>query len=372
MSVYLDHAATSPMRPAAVEAMTRHLSVVGNPSALHVAGQRARRILEEAREQLAAVVGADPSEVVFTSGGSEADSIALIGGMAARTDQSRLRCLVSAVEHPAVLGMANRGAVVLPVDKRGVLDVEVASAAIGADVGVISVMDVNNETGIRQPIDAVRAVAHEDGVWFHTDAVQSLGHLPVDFHASDVDMMSLSAHKVGGPVGIGALLVRRSVTPSMVGLGGGQERAIRSGTAMVALAASFAAAAAAATESLTEEAARLSGFQSRISKVCRELGGAVNTDLADHAHHITNVTFHRIRADDLLFLLDRRGVFASVGSACRAGVHQPSEVLLAMGRTPEEAAATLRFSTGHSTTNEDIDELVDVLPGAVSSANAAF
>ncbi len=372
MSTYLDHAATSPMRPEAVEALTRHMSLVGNPSALHVAGQRARRVLEEAREEFASVVGAAPSEVVFTSGGSEADSIALIGGMAARATRGRVRCLVSAIEHPAVLGMTDRGAEVLPVRRSGVVDMDAASGAISADVGVVSVMSVNNETGICQPVEEVRALAHDHGVWVHTDAVQSLGHLPVDFRASGVDMMSLSAHKAGGPVGIGALLVRRSVTPFMIGLGGGQERGIRSGTATVALAASFAAAAVAATESLTGEADRLSGLQSRIMDACRELGGVVNTELANHAPHITNVTFDGIRADDLLFLLDQRGVFASVGSACRAGVHQPSEVLLAMGRTSEEAAATLRFSTGHSSTDADIDELVEVLPDALGRARAAF
>ncbi len=372
MSAYLDHAATSPMRPEAIEALGAHLSLVGNPSALHVAGQRARRVLEEAREELASVVGAAPGEVVFTSGGSEADSIALIGGTSARAGEGRGRCLVSAIEHPAVLGMAGRGAEVLPVRAEGVVDVERALQMIDHRTAVVSVMTVNNETGICQPLEGVRAAAHEMGAWFHTDAVQSLGHLSVDFRASEVDMMSLSAHKAGGPVGIGALLVRRSVTPSMTGLGGGQERAIRSGTATVALAASFAAAAVAATQSLAEESDRLSGLQSRIMAACRELGAVVNTDLAEHAPHITNATFSGMRADDLLFLLDQQGVFASVGSACRAGVHQPSEVLLAMGRTPEEAAATVRFSTGHSTTDADIERLEQVLPEAVARARTAF
>lgn len=372
MSVYLDHAATSPMRTEAVEALSRHMAIVGNPSALHVAGQRARRVLEEAREQLASVVGASPSEVVFTSGGSEADSIALIGAMAARTPEGRVRCLVSAIEHPAVLGMTGRGAEVLPVSSLGVVDVDAVAGIIGPDVGVVSVMAVNNETGIRQPLEQIRAVAGEHDVWVHSDAVQSLGHIPLDFRASGMDMMSLSAHKAGGPVGIGALLVRRSVTPAMIGLGGGQERGLRSGTGTVALAASFAAAAVVATESLAREADRLLGLQLRIMAACRELGGVVNTELAAHAPHITNVTFDGIRADDLLFLLDQRGVFASVGSACRAGVHQPSEVLLAMGRSPDEAAATVRFSTGHSTTDADIHTLEEVLPEAVARARAAF
>lgn len=372
MTIYLDHAATSPMRSVAMEALNAHLSLVGNPSALHVAGQRARRVLEEAREQLATAVGASPSEVVFTSGGSEADSIALVGGMAARQGEGRTRALVSAIEHPAVLGMTERGAEVLPVTWDGVIDVDAAIDTIDGSVGVVSVMAVNNETGICQPLEEIRRAARAAEVWVHTDAVQALGHVPVDFRASGVDMMSLSAHKAGGPVGIGALLVRRSVTPGMVGLGGGQERAIRSGTGTVALAASFAAAAEAATASLTQESARLTEFQSRIMVLCLGLGAQINTSLAEHAPHITNVTFDGVRANDLLFLLDQRGVYASVGSACRAGIHQPSEVLLAMGRTPDEAAATLRFSTGHSTTGADLDRLEDVLPRAVAQARTAY
>lgn len=369
---YLDHAATSPLRTSAMEALTRHLAVVGNPAALHVAGQRARRVLEEARETLASSVGADPTEVVFTSGGSEADSIALIGGMAARRDTGRSRCLVSAVEHPAVLGMTEHGAEVIPVTPDGIIDVEAATRAIDATVGLISVMAVNNETGICQPLEEIRRAARSRGVWVHTDAVQALGHVPLDFRESGVDMMSISAHKVGGPVGIGALLVRRSVVPAMVGLGGGQERGIRSGTGAVALAASFAAAAVAATSGLAQEVERLAALQARVTAACLALGGEVNTARAEHAPHITNVTFDGVRADDLLFLLDQRGIVASVGSACRAGVHQPSEVLLAMGRTADQAAATLRFSTGHSTTDAEIDALVETLPRAVSQARAAF
>ena len=372
MSTYFDHAATSPMRPEAVEALARHMSLVGNPAALHVAGQRSRRVLEEAREQLAAAVGASASEVVFTSGGSEANSIALIGGMAARLAGGRSRCLVSSIEHPAVLNMAKRGAEVLPVTKLGVVDADVAIGALGPDVGVISVMTVNNETGILQPVETIMAAAREHDVWCHTDAVQSLGHVPVDFAASGVDMMSLSAHKAGGPVGIGALLVRRGVTPSMIGLGGGQERDIRSGTSTVALAASFAVAAEIATSLLVQEAERLTGMQLRVMAACRDLGATISTEMAPRAPHIINVTFEGLRADDLLFLLDQSGIYASVGSACRAGVHQPSEVLLAMGRTADQAAATLRFSTGHSSTEVDIAKLEEVLPEAVTRARAAF
>ncbi|WP_246099878.1 cysteine desulfurase family protein [Tessaracoccus rhinocerotis] len=370
-NTYLDHAATSPMRQVAIEALNRHLSIVGNPSALHVAGQRARRALEEAREQLAAAVGAHPTEVVFTSGGSEADSIAVVGGMRAQEAAGRSRCLVSAIEHPAVLGMTERGAETLPVTHDGAVDVERAVALVDGDVGVVSVMAVNNETGIVQPLEPIRRAARAVGAWFHTDAVQALGHVPLSFRDGGFDLMSVSAHKVGGPVGVGALAVRRSVRPGAIGLGGGQEREVRSGTGMVALAASFAAAAEQAVAELEAETLRLRGLQQRVVDLVSGCGGAVNTIRAEHAPHIVNVTFPGLRADDLLFLLDQRGVYASVGSACRAGVHQPSEVLLAMGRSADEAAATLRFSLGHTSTGADVDRLAEVLPGSVARARAA-
>lgn len=371
-STYLDHAATSPMRQVAIDALNRHLSVVGNPSALHVAGQRARRALEEAREQLAAAIGAHPTEVVFTSGGSEADSIALVGGMAARKAEGRDRCLVSVIEHPAVLGMTERGAETLAVTPDGVVDVERAEAGMDSRVGVVSVMAVNNETGIVQPLEPLRRAARAVGAWFHTDAVQALGHVRLDFREGGFDLMSVSAHKVGGPVGIGALVVRRSVKPGPIGLGGGQEREIRSGTGTVALAASFAAAAGQAVSELADETARLRVLQEQLVDLVTGCGGAVNTTRAEHAPHIVNVTFPGLRADDLLFLLDQRGVHASVGSACRAGVHQPSEVMLAMGSSADDAAATLRFSTGHTTTAGDVARLAEVLPDSVARAREAF
>lgn len=370
-SSYFDHAATSPMRTVAVEALNRHLGLVGNPSALHLAGQRARRALEEAREQLAAAVGAHPTEVVWTSGGSEADSIAVLGGLESRRHEGRTRCLVSAIEHPAVLGATGRGAETIPVTPAGIVDEGAGEELIAADVAVVSVMTVNNETGIVQPLERLRRRSRAVGAWFHTDAVQALGHVPVDFRASGVDMMSLSAHKVGGPVGIGALLVRRSLKPGPIGLGGGQEREIRSGTGAVALAASFAAAATEAVEQLDAERARLAGLHADVVRLCESAGGAVNSTAAEYSPHVVNVTFPGIRADDVLFLLDQRGIYASVGSACRAGVHQPSEVLLAMGRSSDDAAATLRFSLGHTSTAADVSRLAAVLPGAVDRARQA-
>lgn len=365
--VYLDHAATTPMRPEAIEAFVAHADLVGNPAALHRLGQRARRALEEAREEFAAAVGAHPTEVIFTSGGSEADSIAVLGGWSAGRMKGRDRCVVSAVEHPAVIGAVRYGAETLPVTAEGAVDVEAAKALIDEQVALVSVMAVNNETGVVQPVEAVRRLVVASGGWTHCDAVQALGHIPVDFAASSLDLMSISAHKIGGPVGIGALLARRDVSPHPLGLGGGQEREIRSGTNAVALASAFARAATLAVDELTDESARLAALRARVEAAATAAGGRVNSR-DDGAPHIANITFDGIRADALLFLLDQRGVHASVGSACRAGVHQPSEVLLAMGRTVDEASQTLRFSLGRTTTEANIDRFCEVLPVAVRQA----
>ncbi len=369
MTAYFDHAATSPLRPEARRALVECLDLVGNPSALHRAGQRARAMLEESRERLAAAVGCQPAEVIFTSGGSEADSIAVLGGWRAT---GRRRALVSAIEHPAVLGARDHGAELLPVTGEGVVDVDAAAELIDSDVGVVSCMLVNNETGIVQPVERLRGAAYKHGAWLHTDAVQALGHVPVDFRALGVDMLSLSAHKVGGPVGVGALIARRDVQPRAIGLGGGQERAVRSGTGAVALASAFAVAAECAVRELPDDTVRLGAMQDRIAAALTELDARINTYEAPHAPHIVNATFPEIRAGDLLFLLDQRGVFASVGSACRAGVHQPSEVLRAMGRSDDEAASTLRFSMGWNTTWAEVDELIDGVTRALDLARLAF
>lgn len=367
--VYFDHAATSQLRPVAAERFSEKAQLVGNPSALHRAGQRARAQLEEAREELAEAIDARPAEVIFTSGGSEADSLAVLGGWAA---SGRERLLVSAIEHPAVLGARERGAELLPVTGAGVVDLDAAARLIDSMVGVVSVHWVNNETGIIQPVEEIRRLALRVGAWTHTDAVQAFGHVPLSFADSKVDMMSLSAHKVGGPVGIGALVAKRDVQPRPIGLGGGQERDVRSGTAMVALASSFAAAATEAVAELEEESVRLRALQRRIAGRLQELGARVNTFEADHAPHIVNATFPQIRASDLLFLLDQRGIHAAVGSACRAGVHQPSEVLIAMGRSDEEAASTLRFSMGWSTTDPDVNRLLEELDRCLHLAEIAY
>lgn len=364
---HLDHAASSPLLPVALEALVAGARVAGNPTALHTTGRRARAALEDAREQLAAAVGAHPTEVVFTAGGSEADSIAVAAGRA------RGRVVVGATEHPAVASAARYDDVaVLPCDADGTTDPATA-AAQAAGAALVSVMAVNNETGTLADLPALAAAAHAAGAWFHTDAVQALGHVAFDFGDSGADLASLSAHKAGGPVGIGALLVRRDVAVPPWGLGGRQERDIRSGTQPVALAIAFAAAAEHAVATLADEQARLAALRSRlVDGVLATVPGATVNGPAATSPAICNVTIDGTRADDVLLLLDEQGIDCSTGSACRAGVHQPSEVLLAMGRDLAAATGSVRFSLGWTTTGADVDHLLAVLPGVVERARAAY
>ncbi|MEL4504598.1 cysteine desulfurase family protein [Luteococcus sp. H138] len=369
--IYLDHAASSPLVPAATEALMRHGRLVGNPAALHTSGRSARAVLEDAREQLAEAVGAHPSEVIFTSGGSEADSIALNAGT---RRPGRRGVLIGATEHHAVSAARVRmpAVGVLSCDRDGLLDPEELAERLGQESAMVSVMSVNNETGTIQPLDRAVELSHAVGAWLHTDAVQALGHIPLDFAASGADLMSLSAHKIGGPVGIGALIAKRELELPAWGLGGGQERDVRSGTQPAMLAAAFAAAAAHAVKNLETETARLRTLRDRLTERVRAtITGSFLNGSAQASPTIANFTFDGLRADDLLMLLDQAGIDCSTGSACRAGVHRPSEVLLAMGRTPEQAEASVRFSFGPSTTTDDVAALIQVLPDVVSLARAA-
>ena len=371
--VYLDHAASAPLRRSAAEAMVAAMAITGNPASLHTSGRRARALLEDAREDVADALGAHPTEVVFTSGGSEADSIAVLGGLRARRAE-RPRVVAGATEHPAVVGVIAEvpGASLAPVDSDGRVELAALAALLGDDVGVVSVQVVNNETGTVQPLDEIAEACRRHVAWFHTDAVQAPGHVAFDFSASGADLASVSAHKAGGPVGIGALLMRRDVRLPAYGLGGGQEGGVRSGTQAVLLAMGFAAALREAVTGLPAEAARLAALRTRLAVGILEQVGAVTVNGgAAVSPAILNVTIEGTRADDVLLLLDREGVDASTGSACRAGVHQPSEVLLAMGRSVGEAGASVRFSLGHTTRPDDVDRLLAVLPGAVTTARAA-
>ncbi|RDV46642.1 cysteine desulfurase NifS [Leifsonia sp. ku-ls] len=382
MPVYLDHAATTPMRPEAIAAYTEAMGVVGNPSSIHSQGQQARRMLEEARETVAATLGADPIEIVFTSGGTEAINLAVKGMYWARVDGGRRsRILAPGGEHHATLDTVEwleraEGARPdwLPLDRDG--RIAVPAAIDGDDVALLTFLAVNNEVGTVQPVAALAAVARAAGVPVHVDAVAAYGHLPLDFHALGVDALSVSAHKIGGPVGIGALVLSRASTVVPLLHGGGQQRQVRSGTQDVAAAVSFAVAARAAEAEREEETARLTALRDRLIRGVREavpeavLSGpepASGKRVASNAHF----TFPGAQGDSLLFLLDMAGVSVSTGSACQAGIPEPSHVLLAMGRTEEEARSALRFTLGRTSTEADVDALLAALPAAFAQASRA-
>jgi cysteine desulfurase len=387
--VYLDHAASTPMFPESVAAMTAQLTRVGNPSSLHAAGRAARRVVEESRETIAQALNCRPGEVVFTSGGTESDNLAVKGLFWARRDQDprRTRVLSTTVEHHAVLDALHwlaehEGADVelLPVDRLGRLDVEALRRSLERDpstVALVSVMWANNEVGTVQPVAEVVELAHAHDIPVHTDAVQAVGQVPVDFAACGVDALTLTAHKAGGPYGVGALVVRRDldVTPQLHG--GGQERDIRSGTIDTPAIAAFATAVELAVKHQPDNAIRVAGLRDELVRRVRDqVGDAVlNGDPASGLDHRlpgnAHLTFPGCEGDSLLMLLDARGIAASTGSACSAGVPQPSHVLLAMGCDEEHARGSLRLSLGHTSTEADLDALVEAIGPVVQRARAA-
>jgi cysteine desulfurase len=386
---YLDHAATTPMLPEAAATLTDALGRVGNASSLHSAGRRARRAVEESRETIAAAVGALPSEVVLATGGTEADNLAVKGLYWARraADARRTRVVVSAAEHHAVLDAGewlaeHEGAQldVLPVDGHGRVDPEVLRAALAAhvdEVAVVSVMWANNEVGTLNDVRALAEVAHDFGVPFHTDAVQAVGAVPVDFAASGVDALSLTGHKLGGPVGAGALLLRRDAACTPLLHGGGQERDVRSGTLDVPGTMSLATAVRAAVADVDRRTAMLCTLRDDlVARVVAEVPDAslngVPLDrpgerLPGNAH----LSFPGCEGDSLLMLLDARGIECSTGSACTAGVARPSHVLLAMGLDEDLARGSLRFSLGHNSTPADVDAVVEAIGPVVERARRA-
>ncbi|AVV40376.1 cysteine desulfurase family protein [Streptomyces sp. ID05-04B] len=382
---YLDHAATTPMLPEAVEALTAHLSITGNASSLHAAGRQARRTVEEARETLAEALGARPSEVVLTSGGTEADNLAVKGLYWSRrdADAARTRVLASPVEHHAVLDAVHwlgehEGATVeyLPVDAEGRVHPDVLRDAIARnpqDVALATVMWANNEIGTILPVRELADAAAEFDVPLHADAVQAFGQVPVDFAACGLAAMTVSGHKIGGPYGIGALLLGREYTPVPVLHGGGQERHVRSGTLDVPAIASFAVAGRLAAERRECFAREVGALRDALIDAVRTavpdaiLGGDPVDRLPANAHF----TFPGCEGDSLLLLLDAQGIECSTGSACTAGVAQPSHVLLATGVDPDLARGTLRFSLGHTSTEADVEAVAKAIGPAVERARAA-
>ncbi len=386
-NAYLDHAATTPMLPAALVAMTEELAQLGNPSSLHNAGRRARRVVEESRELIAEAYGARPSEVVFTSGGTEADNLAVKGlyWASKAADPGRRRVLATATEHHAVLDSVrwlaeHDGAVAdwLAVDQAGLLSPAALAATVERDpasVGVISVMWVNNEVGTVQPIAELASVAAEHQIPFHSDAVQAAGQLPVSLAATGATALTVTAHKIGGPVGIGALLLAKGVQPVPVLHGGGQERDVRSGTLDVPAIRAFAVAVQVAIERRADEAKRLASLRDDLIAQVKAavpdavLNGAPSGPgrLPGNAHF----SFPGCEGDALLMLLDARSIACSTGSACTAGVAQPSHVLLAMGADEARARGSLRFSLGHSSEQSDVDALGAVIGEVVERARRA-
>ncbi|WP_405661472.1 cysteine desulfurase family protein [Streptomyces sp. RK9] len=387
---YLDHAATTPMLPEAISAMTAQLAVTGNASSLHAAGRRARRTVEEAREALAESLGARPSEVVLTSGGTEADNLAVKGLYWARRSgadggQDRTRVLASPVEHHAVLDAVDwlgehEGATVeyLPVDAHGRVHPDALREAIARnpeDVALATVMWANNEIGTLQPVRELADVCAEFDVPLHADAVQAFGQVPVDFGASGLAAMTVSGHKVGGPYGIGALLLGRAHSPVPVLHGGGQERHVRSGTLDVPAVAAFAVAGRLAAERREWFAREIGALRDELVAAVRAavpdavLGG--DPDPAGRLPANAHFTFPGCEGDSLLLLLDAQGIECSTGSACTAGVAQPSHVLLATGTDPDLARGTLRFSLGHTSTKEDVEAVAAAIGPAVERARTA-
>jgi len=378
-SVYLDCAATTPVRPEVLEAMLPYLGheTFGNPSSGHRYGRAARAGLEQARRDVAAAVEAEPNQVIFTSGGTEADNLAVVGSALAARDRGDPMCVcVSAIEHKAILAAAHHVAhlggkeVILPVGTDGVLEREALTRALADHPAVVSVMWVNNETGVVQPIADIAARCCEAGVRVHTDAVQAFGKIPVSVKDANCTFLSISGHKIGAPKGIGACIVRDRKGLESIIHGGGQQFGIRPGTENVAGAVALAAAARLAVQEMDAERVRLSGLRNRLLARLR----AVVPDLmvpaehGPHAAHILAVCVAGADSEAMLMHLDLAGVAASGGSACSTGAVEPSHVLVALGVPRELALGAIRFSFGHDTTEADVDRAAEVFPAVVAKA----
>jgi cysteine desulfurase len=375
-SIYVDHAATTPLSPAAFKAITSQLQELGNPSSLHTHGRATRKALEDAREAIAREVGSLPSEVIFTASGTEANNIALKGLWWNGKAQGKTIVVISAIEHHAILDPAHwlethEGAevILVPVNVYGVINLDFLKDLIskrGDEIAVISIMHSNNETGVIQPIQEVVTIAGDIPV--HTDAVQSFKKVPLSYKELAVTALTLSAHKVGGPLGIGALILRRAYEIPALLHGGGQEREIRSGTLNAPSIVAFSAAASEQYPTSAVQTLR----DNFIAAVHNAIPDAyVNGEASLRLPGIVNVTFPGTQSDTLLLLLDNAHVSASTGSACSAGVHEASHVLLAMGHTEVTAQSSLRFSFGAASTQADVDYVMSVLPGVIATGRAA-
>jgi cysteine desulfurase len=372
--IYLDHNATTPTLASVIDRMAAVLREdFGNPSSVHHFGQRAKAVIDEARTSVAALVGGDPSEVVFTSGGTESDNLAIRGAAEALESGGRRHIIASAIEHEAVLNtlkaLARRGwrTTLLPVDQTGIVSPDTLSEALTDDTAVVSIMHANNEIGTVQPVARLAELAHQRGALFHTDAVQSAGKLPIDARALGVDLLSLSAHKFYGPKGVGAIWIKRGVRLLPLMTGGRQERSRRAGTENVAGIAGMGTAAQEARVKLPTEAPRLEALRDQLERgiLSAVSGTMINGAAAPRVPNTTNISFDRVEAESLLIALDLAGVAVSTGSACSSGTLEPSHVLRAMGFPAHRTQNSIRFSLGLANTDAEVDRVVAALPGIV-------
>ena len=379
MRVYFDYNATTPLAPEAEEAVVRATrELFGNASSVHHFGQQAKAALDESRSAVAALINGDPSEIVFTSGGTEADNFAIRGAAEALEATGRRHLVASAIEHEAVLNtlkaLARRGwrTTLVPVDQSGIVSPDRVREAVTEETALVSVMHANNEIGTIQPIAEIAAIAHERGAVMHTDAVQSVGKIPVDVRALGIDLLALSAHKFNGPKGAGVLWVKRGTRMQPLLTGGKHERNRRAGTENVAAIAGLGIAAQLAFSKMGAEAARVAGLRDRLETgILREVPGTtVNGTRENRVPNTTNISFDRVEAESLLIALDLEGVAVSTGSACSSGTLEPSHVLRAMGLPTHRTQNSLRFSLGMFSTEAEVDRVVAVLPSIVEKLRA--
>jgi cysteine desulfurase len=386
--VYLDFNATTPVEPEVLNAMLPYFSAeFGNAASIHTPGQRARAAVETAREQVAALIGARPQEIVFTSGGTESDNHAIFGVVAqpllpalrlpngaVRSGQTGKHIITTAIEHEAVLNACQAlekqdvRVTYLPTDREGQIDLEDLRRAIRPETVLITVMHANNELGTVQPLEEIGRIAKEADVYFHSDAVQSVGKIPIDVKALQVDLLSISGHKLYAPKGIGALYVRGGTRLRQLLYGGHHQRGFRPGTENVAGIVGLGKAAAIARKSLAEDAQRISGLRDKLQQGLLQCvpQSRVNGSGAQRTPNTTNLVFPGVEGEALLIALDLKGLACSTGAACSSGAVEPSHVLTAIGLPPEEARASLRFSLGRHTTSADIDFAMNVVPAAVT------
>ena len=374
MRVYFDYNATTPIAPEVLDAVidaTR--DQFGNASSVHHFGQRAKALLDDARSAVAALIRADPSEIVYTSGGTESDNFAIRGAAEALEPGGRRHLVASAIEHEAVLNtlkaLARHGwrITLISVDPSGIVNPDRLREAMTNDTALVSVMQANNEIGTIQPIAELAAIAHQHGALMHTDAVQAVGKIPVDVKALGVDLLSLSAHKFNGPKGAGALWIKRGTRMRPILTGGKHERSRRAGTENVPALAGMGVAARLAVGKLADEAARVGALRDRLEEgILRGVSGTVvNGTPSTRVPNTTNIGFDRVEAESLLIALDLEGIAVSTGSACSSGTLEPSHVLRAMGLPAHRTQNSLRFSLGLFSTEEEVDRVVAVLPGLV-------